>query len=549
MRRQSSWWRDCLGLVWLAAALVVALAHQAVPEATWLMVHLVGLGALTHAIVVWTRHFAHALLRVRPDEAEQLRYRIRVAGHTLGAAGVLVCVPFGWWPGVVGFAAVVAAVVIWHGAELWRDLRRSLPGRFRVTLVYYLAAAGFLPVGATFGVMLATGPGALWFPRLLTTHIATMLLGWILLTVFGTLLTLWPTMLRVRMDDRAERFTQQACAWLVAGVALVDIGALVDDAVSVGIGLGTYLIGVVWWGRGLIVPLRRRLPREFAPASVGVALVWLAVALGWAGWGLVSGALAGSPVLGRLLGVGVVGFGVQLLTGALSYLLPSVHGGGPSVVRAYQAELNRWATARLTVINSGLLIWLLPVPGWVRITVSSAVLVALALFLPLVFRGARAARAQARHRAAGQRPAAVSGEGTQPVWTRRGFVAGAGIVAVSAAAGIAVDPRAAGLPGWPRPRPEVAATGQTTEVDVVAKDMRFTPDRVEVPRGNLLLVHLRNDDVLDAHDLRIGDAATPRISPGGTADLETGPIAESIEGYCTVPGHRQMGMTLDVVVM
>src|SRR5699024_5536787 len=50
--------RDYPAVVWLLAAVVVAIAHQVVPSARWLMVHLVLLGAITHSIMVWSTYFA-----------------------------------------------------------------------------------------------------------------------------------------------------------------------------------------------------------------------------------------------------------------------------------------------------------------------------------------------------------------------------------------------------------------------------------------------------------------------------------------------------------
>ena len=51
-------------------AVAVGLAHPFVPAPRWLMIHLLLLGAVTHAILVWSQHFADALLHspVRPDD-------------------------------------------------------------------------------------------------------------------------------------------------------------------------------------------------------------------------------------------------------------------------------------------------------------------------------------------------------------------------------------------------------------------------------------------------------------------------------------------------
>lgn len=545
----TAFWRDGVSWVWLTAAVIVALTHQWVPEATWLMVHLVLLGALTHAILVWSMHFSSALLRARPDDGAARRHALRLKLLALGALGVLSTVPFAYWHATAPFAALVAAVVVWHGLELWRMVRAALPGRFRVTLWYYLAAAAFLPLGVTLGVLLATGPSADWFARLLMAHILVMVLGWVLLTVVGTLLTFWPTLLRVRMDERAERFARQGFPWLVSGVALAAVAALLGDPASVAVGLVVYVFGLVWWGRGLVAPLQRRPPREFAPLSVGLALVWLVVALCWVALRIAADGLAAFDAgPGNLSGIIAVGFAAQLLTGALSYLIPSVRGGGPSVVRAGQRELNRFATWRLVVINGALIVWLLPVGPWVRVTTSTLALVALAAYLPLALRAHRAAGAQAGALAEGAAPERIGPEGTPPVWTRRGLIGGAATLAIGAAAGVAVDPRAAGLPGWPSREPPVTPTGETTTIEVYTENMRFHPQTVMVPRGDVLKVIVTNRDEVDSHDLRIGDAQTPRIDPGRTQTLEYGPVGESIQGYCTIVGHRQLGMVFDIIV-
>ena len=48
---------------WLAALVVVAVAHRFIPLSGWLLVHLLGLGAAGNAILIWSRHFTDALLR------------------------------------------------------------------------------------------------------------------------------------------------------------------------------------------------------------------------------------------------------------------------------------------------------------------------------------------------------------------------------------------------------------------------------------------------------------------------------------------------------
>src|SRR5699024_11868223 len=99
------------------------------------------------------------------------------------------------------------------------------------------------------------------------------------------------------------------------------------------------------------------------------------------------------------------GFAAQVLFAALASLLPVVLGGGPAAVRAANREFNRLAAFRVTIINLGLAVCLLPVPSWVRVLCSGLVALGLALFLPFLFRGLRASR-----RAKANPPAARSEE-------------------------------------------------------------------------------------------------------------------------------------------
>jgi nitrite reductase (NO-forming) len=47
--------RDLPVVFWLVVLVVVALVHPFVPAPRWLMIHLLLLGALSHAILVWSQ--------------------------------------------------------------------------------------------------------------------------------------------------------------------------------------------------------------------------------------------------------------------------------------------------------------------------------------------------------------------------------------------------------------------------------------------------------------------------------------------------------------
>jgi nitrite reductase (NO-forming) len=562
--------RDRPGLVWLGLAAALALVHRWVPGSGWLLVHLVLLGALTHSAMVWSTHFTQALLKTPAEIDERAQQNRRIALLIAGVAAVLVGVPTGAWPLTVAGATAVSVAVAWHGIQLWRRLRRALPGRFRITVRYYLAAAACLPVGAALGAWLARGLDDEQHGGVLVAHSMVMVLGWIGLTVTGTLVTLWPTMLRTRMDDRAERLARQSLPVLLGGLAVLATGAALGSRPAALAGLVAYAAGLVWWGRALVAPARQAPPKAFATWSVTAALGWAVVALGLVGWRLATspswGALADG--YGVVAAVVVVGFAAQLLFGALAHLIPSVLGGGPSVVRAASAWLDRGALWRVTVVNLGLLVCLLPAPSAVRVAVSVLVLGALVSFLPLLLRSITAAVAARRALLASVADASERGVRPSPPAPVAPPHQGSGAQLLTAVAslalvvtlGIAADPSAAGLTVASAPsgvpttgvaagRAGVHPTGRTTRVTVEAHDMSYSPASLSVPYGDRLVIDLVNRDDGSPHDLTFGDGIqTGRVMPGRSATLDVGVVGASTQGWCRIVGHRQMGMVLAVVV-
>lgn len=160
MRRAS--WHLRVGAVvmaWLLAALVagvVALSHAV---SMWLLVHLLLLGAVSNAILVWSGHFSAAMLRL-PDapgrRGEVARLALFNAGAVAVVVGMTAAEPIGSaWALVIAGGTVVGVVAAWHAAGLVRRMSRSLPSRFGPTIRYYAVAAAFLPVGVVIGVLLA----------------------------------------------------------------------------------------------------------------------------------------------------------------------------------------------------------------------------------------------------------------------------------------------------------------------------------------------------------------------------------------------------------
>ena len=549
--------RDRPAVLWLAVAVVLVAVHPVVPASRWLMVHVVVLGAVTHSIMVWSSHFALAMLKAehpatsRPQQTRRLV--LLHAGITLAVVGV----PTGWWLLTLLGAVAIGVAVAWHGVALALLSRRALPTRFGVSVRYYVASAAMLPIGATLGTILTRHDlSDAWHGRLLVAHTMVNLLGWVGLAVAGTLVTLWPTMLRTRIDDRAVATARGALPVMVAGLALVFVGALGDLRWLGVTGLVTYATGWAWHAVPLVRTAARRAPAAFSTWSMAAGLVWLPVGLG-----LTAAALARSGSwasmedhYGPITAVFVVGFALQVLFGALAYLLPSVLGGGPSVVRAGSRHLERFSLGRVVITNTGLAVSLAPVPSLVRIAVSILVFAALAAFLPLMMLGIRASvRARRQVAAAGAPGAVADGGAIEPSEhpTRRRLplvqlVSGLAAVSVAAVVGVGLDPAAAGLVIG-TVGSGVAATGQTTRVRVQAQHMRFSPSTISVPRGNRLVLDVVNTDPTDVHDLVFDNGArTGRLATGAHKVLDVGVIGDDLEGWCSIVGHRQMGMTLTI---
>ena len=549
--------RDLPALLWLIATGATTLVHPFIPAPRWLMMHLLLLGAVTHSIMVWSRHFADTLLHVAPaTTATRTRRLLLLNGGVLVViAGVLLAT----WPvAAVGAGAVVIAVV-WHGVDLFRDLRRALAGRFAVTVRYYVAAAALLPIGAGLGALMVRGLDAQLQIRAMLAHAALNVLGWMGLTVVGTLLTLWPTMLRTRIPEGAERRTAAALPVLLSAVLVTAGGTLAGSRPIAVIGLLAYLAGLVLLARPFAAAARVKPPRHYATWSVLAAVSWLVggvvaltIAVGTADtWSQVH------ERVGWITPALAAGFAAQILLGALSYLIPVALGGGPRPVRAATEELDRGGALRITLINAALLVSLLPVPSVVRVITSVLVLVGLAAFGPLLFRAIRASRRVKAatnalpHQPPSTRPAPAPPLADRPRGQLAGLAAaGLAVVALGIATGVAVDPALSGSRAGQDAAAGAAATGETTRVRVEMVDMRFVPDRIEVPAGDRLVIELINADDGDVHDLVLDSGVSSgRLRPGESTVLDVGVVGRPLDGWCSVIGHRQMGMVLRVEVI
>jgi len=94
-----------------------------------------------------------------------------------------------------------------------------------------------------------------------------------------------------------------------------------------------------------------------------------------------------------------------------------------------------------------------------------------------------------------------------------------------------------------------AVSGGETEFDITLADISMTPSMIEVPAGEQITVHVKNNGALQ-HDFKVnGTTGTAMLDAGTTTDVVIGPFDADTEAWCTVPGHKEAGMKLAIHVV
>ncbi|HEX6420491.1 MAG TPA: multicopper oxidase domain-containing protein, partial [Acidimicrobiales bacterium] len=124
----------------------------------------------------------------------------------------------------------------------------------------------------------------------------------------------------------------------------------------------------------------------------------------------------------------------------------------------------------------------------------------------------------------------------------------AAVALVAGLVGVGFGLRAIDEDGGAAPAAGGAAGGGSQVVDVELGDLFVRPSSVEVPAGTELIVKVTNNGAMP-HDLRLGgETGTEMLDPGATEEVSLGVIDDSTQAWCTVPGHKEAGMVLDIQV-
>lgn len=363
---------DTFTSIWMiiavAMALVTLVVKNRMPQPLWTMIHLVTLGVLSNGIFQWSWFFARSLARLSADDPRARRHNtIRILIFNACFLLLFVSMWLGWMVGTMIAATGIAAVAAWHGAEMLSVLRERLASRFVIVVRYYVCSASFFVLAA----LLASFVSATMFSpsvpealvamrdRLTLAHALSGVAGWVGLTIGGTVITLGPTILRTRMSPDAVRGGVRVLLPWCLSLLLAIAGALLGVMPLVGAGIlavGTCaIVGIVY---PYAKVLRNKGPREYSAWSFLLGLLWISVGVCALG---VASLFVSTPSQLRVLTlmwlpiIGIAGF-AQLFQGALSYLMPVVIGGGPSIVRIGIAIIDWQYSLRLGLRNGALIL-------------------------------------------------------------------------------------------------------------------------------------------------------------------------------------------------
>lgn len=589
-RRTTQIKRNAVVVAWIFTALVLLAGKYAQlwPNLdAWAPLHAALLGALGSAITIWSAHFADTLLH-RPAWGGALMLNGRLGLHSLGAALVItgVCINSQI---VIGVGASCVAVSATLGVvAMVVQKRRAVAARMAALVDYYICSLSYLMVGALAGWSIKyfdfKGQAA-WSNRMYLAHVPIMVLGVLGITVLGTLVVLWPTMLRTKMEPVAPRQAQRALPGLALAVAVIAFSGLWRPLA--GIGALLYLLSAV----AVVAPLWRTGARKgvtnYAGLSTAAALAWLAWCVIRLGVGVSYAAnddAARAVAHGLRLAV-VSGFALQILLAALSFLTPVMLGGGPAMSRLTHAIMDRYTWWRITTINLCLALACLPLPPAVRgVTGLSAALAGAYFFVaagqaiqarrkgdtsaappstvtlnkvaskPASSKAASSASGAAQTAAAAPTASAQSAGATGAAQTpdRRGALAGLVTAAVAVVAGASASSTQTpgGLIGLGSGQGSASAggSGQVVNANITISGMSFVPSSVDVPVGATLRLTLKNTGS-EVHDLVLATGQTTgRLAVGESKTITVNNVREPIAGWCSVAGHRAMGMVFDVKV-
>lgn len=375
--------------IWLTAAAASLLLPDSARLGWWLPLHLALAGAVSLAISGAMQNFALTLTATPAPPVPVVAAQFVLANAAAALVAVGYPADLGGLVAVGGACfAAAAALLGWIVRRAWRlalNRRHALPMAMYAMAISAVLVGGIL--GAIVGTDLVDDPDV-WV-GLRQAHLSLNLLGWVSLTIAGTLVTLLPTVLRIRMPSWHGRWTAILLAGGVVAIA-AGLALRIDPVAAVGgSAFAVGALGVAWLAAKAI-----RTPRTW---PVPVTAKHFLAALGW----FVVGSIALAVALARgadafasfrqpYLVLFVVGWALQTLLGAWLYLLPMARPGHPDERRLQLAATEFGRAVELGTLNVGVALMALSGAGWASPTLGS-----IGMWLALVGGGLALAKAWA----------------------------------------------------------------------------------------------------------------------------------------------------------
>lgn len=92
-----------------------------------------------------------------------------------------------------------------------------------------------------------------------------------------------------------------------------------------------------------------------------------------------------------------------------------------------------------------------------------------------------------------------------------------------------------------------AAAGGTVTVDLEMGEMYVKPSSITVPAGAKVVAKVVNKGAMP-HNLAVQGKEVPQLDPGASTTYEWGAFDKSTQAWCTVAGHKEAGLLLNINV-
>lgn len=322
----------------------------------WELIHPFTIGAMTTAIIVYSTHFTEALTRMQARGYKSVAWRVALIQVGL----VLLLVDragYDWGPLSDAASLLIIVTFFWHAWDIYRALKGSLAGSFAVTVPFYITAAVFLVASVVMVILAGNGVGN--YSLLVAAHSRGMVWGFAWLTILGTVVTLLPTLSGTKIAPaaraRCSRVLTVHCVGLALAVGLYAVGL----TRAAGMAQLLVVLAAILIIQPILATVVAGNPQQTTAAvSVQAGLLWMLSLCAADAVCAVIGVYPRAVTL--LLMPAFVGAGLmQLVTGVLHHLLPTLVGGGPAKVTLGRKVADYGGYARLVLINLGAMLCLL----------------------------------------------------------------------------------------------------------------------------------------------------------------------------------------------